>query len=37
MSDPKTEAYGIARWFVIAIVVRWGWEAGGWVWVRLIG
>lgn len=35
MGDPKTEAYGVVRWFVVAIVVRWGWEVGGWAWLRL--
>jgi hypothetical protein len=33
--EPKAEAYSAVRWFVAAIIVRIGWEVGGWVWMKL--
>jgi hypothetical protein len=27
--------YSAARWFVAAIIVRIGWEVGGWTWMKL--
>jgi hypothetical protein len=35
MTDLVSESCGIARWFVVAIVARLGWEVGGWLWMRL--
>jgi hypothetical protein len=34
-TDAKTEAYSAARYFVAAIIIRLGWEVGGWIWLKL--
>jgi len=34
-ATPRAEAYSAARWFAAAIIVRIGWEIGGWIWLKL--